>query len=103
VFALPPEREAAMGSYKHPRAFHPLDLEIMDRVYEAAWAALQARDPFRDTDKDGERQESLRKLVFNNTGPGRVDFDPLCDRVLANMPENWTVFTVRASQRTRGW
>jgi hypothetical protein len=56
-----------MGSYIHPRAFQPLDLEIMDRVYEPAWAALQARDPFRDRDKDGERQESLRKLVFNNT------------------------------------
>ena len=84
-----------MGFYNHTRAFHPLDLEIMDRVYEAAWAALQARDPFRDPDKDGERQESLRKLVFNNTGTGRIDFDILCDRVLANMPENWTMFTVR--------
>jgi hypothetical protein len=40
-----------MGSFK------PLDLEILDRVYEAAWAALQALDPFRDTDKDGERQD----------------------------------------------
>ena len=42
----------------HPRAFHPLDLEIMDRVYEAAWAALEARDPFRDTDKDGASARS---------------------------------------------
>ena len=67
----------------------------MDRVYEAAWAALQTRDPFRDPDKDSERQESLRKLVFNNTGTGRIDFDVLRDRVLANMPENWTMFTVR--------
>ena len=84
-----------MGSFK------PLDLEILDRVYEAAWAALQARDPFRDTDKDGERQESLRKLVFDNTGTGRVDFDILCERVLANMPENWTVFTVRPRSAQR--
>ena len=84
-----------MGSFK------PLDLEILDRVYEAAWAALEARDPFRDTDKDGERQESLRKLVFDNTGTGRVDFDTLCDRVLANMPENWTVFTVRPRSAQR--
>ncbi len=84
-----------MGFYNHTRAFYPLDLEIMERVYEAAWAALEARDPFRDRDKDGERQESLRKLVFNNTGTGRIDFDILCDRVLANMPENWTMFTVR--------
>jgi hypothetical protein len=96
VFALPPYKgEAAFDFSNHTRAFHPLDLEIMDRVYEAAWAALQARDPFRDPDKDGECQESLRKLVFNNTGTGRIDFGILCDRVLANMPENWTMFTVR--------
>jgi hypothetical protein len=29
-----------MDFYNHTRAFYPLDLEIMDRVYEAAWAAL---------------------------------------------------------------
>jgi hypothetical protein len=28
-----------MGSFKRPRAFDPLDLEIIDRVYEAAWAS----------------------------------------------------------------
>jgi hypothetical protein len=81
-----------MGSYKHPRVFHPLDLEIMDRVYEAAWAELEARDPFRDRDKDGEREETLRKLVMDQTGTGKVDFDTLLGRVVANMPETWVVF-----------
>jgi hypothetical protein len=38
----------------------------------------------RDPDRDGERQESLRKLVFNNTGTGRIDFDILYDRVLVD-------------------
>jgi hypothetical protein len=33
-----------MGSFKHPRVFLPLDLEIIARVYEAAWAALEASD-----------------------------------------------------------
>ena len=37
-----------MGSYKHTRVFDPLELEIIDRVYEAAWAQLEAREPFRD-------------------------------------------------------
>lgn len=86
-----------MGSFQRPRVFDPLDLEIIDRVYEAAWAQLEARDPFRDTEKDGERQEALRKLVMDHTGPGRVDFDTLCERVLANMPETWTVFSESAS------
>jgi hypothetical protein len=31
--------EDAMGPFKPSRVFDPLDLEIMDRVYEAAWAA----------------------------------------------------------------
>ena len=81
-----------MGSFKHPRVFHPLDLEIMDRVYEAAWAELEARDPFRDREKDGERGETLRKLVMDQTGTGKVDFDTLLGRVVANMPETWVVF-----------
>jgi hypothetical protein len=91
-----------MGSFKHPRVFQPLDLEIIDRVYEAAWAALEASDPFRDRAKDGERGETLRKLVMDSTETGRVDFDTLCGRVLANMPENWIVFTrPRSAQEAR--
>jgi hypothetical protein len=65
----------------------------MDHVYEAAWAALEAFDPFRDRAQDGERAETLRKLVVANAEIGRVDFDILCGRVMANMPENWIVFT----------
>ena len=46
--------EAVMGSFK--TAFDPLDLEIMDRVYEVAWAHVQAREPSRNTASDGARQ-----------------------------------------------
>jgi|SRR5680860_1284220 len=77
-----------MGSFKQPRVFKPLDLEIFDRVYEAAWAQLEAREPFRDREKDGERGEVIRKLVFALAIPGKVDFDTLCDKVLANMPDS---------------
>jgi hypothetical protein len=81
-----------MGSFKQPQVFFPLDLEIMDRVYEAAWAELEARDPFRDREKDGERGETLRKLVMDQTGTGKVDFDTFLHRVVAHMPETWVVF-----------
>ncbi|HET9538023.1 MAG TPA: hypothetical protein VFP43_22205 [Mesorhizobium sp.] len=74
-----------MGSFSRPRVFDPLDLEIIDRVYEAAWAQLEAREPARDREVDGERHEALRKLVFACAIPGGVDFDKLYDRVLANM------------------
>jgi hypothetical protein len=52
-----------MGSFGF-RVFHPLDLETIDRVYEAAWAQIIARDPFRKTEKDSERQAALRKRLF---------------------------------------
>ena len=64
-----------MGSFNRARVFDPLDLEIIDRVYEAAWAQLEAREPARDREVDGERHEALRKLVFACAIPGGVDFD----------------------------
>jgi len=30
-------KEAAMGSFNRPHAFDPLDMEIIDLVYEVAW------------------------------------------------------------------
>ena len=77
-----------MDSFK--RTFDPLDLEIIDRVYEAAWAHLKAREPDRDIARDGERQEALRKKIFGVAriaGSGHVDFDTLTEIVLATIPE----------------
>lgn len=51
-----------MGSFRHPRVFDPLDLEIIDRVCEAAWAQLEAREPLRDREQDEEREHSIGKL-----------------------------------------
>ena len=71
--------------------------------YEAAWAALEASDPFRDKAKDGERGLTLRKLIMDSTETGRVDFDILCDRLIANMPKHWIVSTQpRSAQDARG-
>ena len=74
-----------MRSFKRPRVFGPLDLEIIDRVYEAAWAQVEARDPFRDRGNDDEARSALRKRLFALATPGSVNFDPLCDKVLASM------------------
>jgi hypothetical protein len=87
-----------MGSFKRPRGFHPLDLEIMDHVYEADWAQFEAREPFREGENDGELQNALRKLVFDSAGSDKINFDTLCDRVLASMPETWIVFASGPSQ-----
>jgi hypothetical protein len=82
-----------MGSYRHPQVFGPLDLKIIDRVYDAAWAELEEREPFRDRERDEERRDELRKLIMDNTGTGQVEFDALYERVMANMPEQRRFFT----------
>lgn len=50
-----------MGSFKHPHVFDPLDLEIIDRVYEAAWARVGANEPDRDRSQDDARKRALRQ------------------------------------------
>ena len=69
-----------MGSYK--RVFDPLDLEIIDLVYEAALVQIAARAPLSDPNKELERQEAVKKLVFAVAQPGAVEFDSLLDKVL---------------------
>ena len=62
-----------MGSFNHS-AFDPLDLEIIDLVYEVAWEQISAREPSRDMAQDEEWQALLRKRVFDLAGSGGVDF-----------------------------
>jgi hypothetical protein len=80
-----------MSAYKS--GFDPLDLEIIDRVYESAWAHIQACQPNRNTALDGLGQEILRKKIFGVArmlGPGHVDFDALTEVVLATIPDRRT-------------
>jgi hypothetical protein len=63
---------------------------ITHRVYEVAWAHVQAREPARNTASDGGRQQALRRKIFGIArvvGPGHVDFDTLTELVLAAIPE----------------
>jgi len=82
-----------MGSFKNSGVFHPLDLEVIDCVYEAAWAKIEALEPFRDRQEDGQRKDALRKLVMDNADTHKVDFDALYERVVKALPEKWTIFT----------
>ena len=80
--------EAIMGLFKS--VFDPLDLEIIDRVYEVAWAHAQAREPSRNTASDGTRQKALRRKIFGIArieGPGHIDYDTLAEVVLASISE----------------
>jgi hypothetical protein len=90
-----------MGSFRRPReftrprAFNPLDLEVLDRIYEAAWEKVKTRDLYRDTSKDEERKQALRRMLFVLARPGEVDFDVLYDRLLTNVPEPWVKPPIR--------
>ena len=79
-----------MGSYKHPRIFLPLDLQIVEMVYDAAWTHIVNNDPFRDTTRDEERKEALREKVFA-LAQGSVDFDNLLNAVMSNISEPWAI------------
>ena len=73
-----------MGCLDHRQMFGPLDLEIIDRVYEAAAAHFEARYLYCEGPGDAEA-ETLRKAIFAS---GRLDFDTLCDKVLAQVAES---------------
>ena len=72
-----------MGSLK----FKPFELEIIDRVYEAAWAQILARHPGRELENDTGRQEALRKRLFILADRRPIEFDTLRERALVSMPE----------------
>jgi hypothetical protein len=89
-----------MGSYNQPRTldpqpriFDPLDLEIIDRVFETACARLEALELFSDRERDGDREKKVRKLVFDfahrSKVAGHVDFDELSEMVLDQMSRMW--------------
>jgi hypothetical protein len=47
----------------------------------------------RDKERDGERQDVLRKLIMDDTGITTIEFDALYDKVLADMPQSLPAFT----------
>ena len=84
-----------MGSCKQPRISLPLDLQMIDRVYDAAWGHVVSNDPFRDTTRDGERKQALREKVFA-LAQGSVDFDTLLNAVLRSIAEPWAILVTPA-------
>lgn len=81
-----------MGSLNARHAFDPLDLEIIDRVYEVACAHIEARN-LCEPQKCAEEEDYVRQWVFALAGVGSFDFDSLCDKVLAN------IVTLRVTSR----
>jgi hypothetical protein len=72
---------------KQRLAFNPTELDVIDRVYHAAWLQILEHLSERDTDKNNERRLALSKRLFILAGRGPVEFDKLRDRLLVTMPE----------------
>jgi hypothetical protein len=72
-----------MGSENQGHSFDPLDLEILDRVYEVARAHIVARDLY--CKPEDTREAAVRKSVFSHAGGHPVDFDVACDKVVAGL------------------
>jgi hypothetical protein len=87
-----------MGTVSRRPKFDPTDLELIDRVYAVACAYIEARDLYRDLKHDLEEEDALRRLIFTAAGDGRLDFDTLCDRVLAAMDKYRILFRAAANQ-----
>ena len=74
----------------NPRVFDARELLTINRVYEAAWAELDAHDPLPNKLKDDERRRALRKRVCNLAHSRKVEFGTLYQMVLTTIPRNWT-------------
>ena len=76
-----------MDALKVRRKLDPLDLEIIDRVYDVACAYVEARDLYRDPTTNADESGVLGRQVFAVAYEGPIDFDTLCDRVLAGVDQ----------------
>ena len=76
-----------MDSLPQRHKFDPFELETIDRVYEVACRHIEARDLYCEVPKIAGQEDHLRKMVFACAASGKLDFDTLCDQVLARLAE----------------
>ena len=63
-----------MGSRNPPpNLYAPALLAAVERAFDATWTELQARDPFRDFDKDNELKTELSHKLSAFTADGVTD------------------------------
>jgi hypothetical protein len=67
------------------RAYDPLDLEMLEWVFDSAWTALQAKAALRDPEKDEQLKTALREKLFALACIDMDDLDTLRSRLVASM------------------
>ena len=63
-----------MGSKNPPPTFYVSALRsTVEQAFEATWTALQARDPFRDFERDSELRTALDQKLMTLAADGVTD------------------------------
>jgi hypothetical protein len=74
------------GAHDNWAKLGPAERFLLDQVYDAAWAVIQAHDPFRDLDQDEQLQFALRHKLFVLAANGVRDPQMLRSLLLTEMP-----------------
>jgi len=79
-----------MEGEMHPQSFPinlygPKTLDALAEAFDATWAALQARDPFRDFESDSELKTALNWKLMTLAADGVTDPIELRDWALEGL------------------
>ena len=78
-----------MGSrHPPPNLYAPALLAALEQAFDASWTALQARDPFRDFDKDNELKSALGQRLATLAVDGVTDPIELREWALESLPRS---------------
>ena len=78
-----------MGSrHPPPNLYAPALLAALEQSFDASWTALQARDPFRDFDKDNELKSALGQRLATLAVDGVTDPIDLREWALESLPRS---------------
>ena len=66
--------------------YDPKMLESLDQAFEATWVVLQARDPFRDFQRDTELKSALNQKLMGLAADGVTDPIELREWALEGLP-----------------
>ena len=76
-----------MGSKKPPPTYcDPKLRSTIEQAFNATWTVLQARDPFRDFDKDNELKSALGQRLATLAVDGVTDPIELREWALEGLP-----------------
>ena len=66
--------------------YDPKMLESLNQAFEASWVVLQARDPFRDFQRDAELKSALNQKLIGLAADGVTDPIELREWALEGLP-----------------